>query len=100
MKIKILALVISTLIVVFIALYSIPLKKNIDLVVNGVQWNIDNEDYSEKTTISIKGTYSSYLLKKIIIIIIIDLYDFINNSLPLNITFDDGVVISDTAENR
>ena len=65
MKIKILALVISTLIVVFIALYSIPLKKNIDLVVNGVQWNIDNEDYSEKTTISIKGTYSSYLLKKI-----------------------------------
>ena len=47
----------------------------------------------KKTTISIKGTYSSYLLKKDIFKgdIIIDLYDFTNNSLPLNITVDDGI---------
>ncbi|MEO2508705.1 hypothetical protein ABHA01_13020 [Clostridium paraputrificum] len=64
MKIKQLSLVICTLIVVFIALYSLPLKKNIDLVVNEVQWKIDNENYSEKTSITIKGTYNSYLLTK------------------------------------
>ncbi|MBS6888545.1 MULTISPECIES: hypothetical protein [Clostridium] len=48
MKIKLLTLVICTLIVVFIALYSRPLKKNIDLVINGVQWKIDNEIIQKK----------------------------------------------------
>lgn len=93
MKIKQLPLIICTLIIVFIALYSLPLKKHIGLVVNGVQWKIDNENYSEKTSIAIKGTYNSYLLKKDTFNgnIIIDLYDFTNNSLPLNITFDDGI---------
>ena len=84
LKIKPLPLIICTLIVVFIDLYSLPIKKNIDIVVNGVHWKIDNENYSEKTSITIKGTYKNYLIKKDTFNgnIIIDLYDFTNNSLP------------------
>ena len=57
---------------------------------------IESKQKSEMTK-KVRSGKKTGVQKKIIII---DLYDFINNSLPLNITFDDGVVISDTAENR
>ena len=64
MKIKPLNLVISTLIVVFIALYSIPLNKNVDLVISWVQWKIDNEYYSEKNHYIYKRNLQQLSTKK------------------------------------
>lgn len=45
-------------------LYFIPLRKNIDITLNGIEGKIGNPENIENKSIHIKGKYTNYLLKK------------------------------------
>ena len=45
-------------------LYFIPLRKNIDITLNGIEGKIGNPENTEKKSIHIKGKYTNYLFKK------------------------------------
>lgn len=56
-------LIILSLVLIILLLVSVvPLKRNIDTVLRGIQWRIGDSNYSENVKIAVKGTYKQYLL--------------------------------------
>lgn len=45
------------------AIYFLPLKYKIDKTLDGFQTKIGHDEYNEKITIEVKGTYNKYLMK-------------------------------------
>lgn len=93
MKSKRLIWVAAAFVIVCISISVLPLNRDIDTVVQGVQWKIDEKSYYENVSVSVNGTYSNYLFRKDSFKgnICIDIYGFTYNSQPLDLIFDDGV---------
>lgn len=93
MKSKKIICIVACLLIIGLAISLLPWKKKINTSLNAQQWKINDENYCEQVSISIKGTYNSYLFRKDTFKghIYIDNYDYTYNSQPLNLSFDDGV---------
>lgn len=79
--------------IVSLVIYILPWRYRIDKTIQGVQYRLGDEEYSEDVTITIKGVYKRYLFKddKFEGTLAISLYD-LTSELPLfPITFSDGI---------
>lgn len=54
----------TVIVIICGGLYFIPLRKNIDITLNGIEGKIGHPENTENKSIHIKGKYTNYLFKK------------------------------------
>lgn len=84
--------ILTSLLIIYLAIYFIPWRHKIDTTIQGMQFRIGDKDYSKDVSIKVKGVYKQYLIKKDTFegAISVDIYDFTHNTTIAPTTFYDG----------
>lgn len=85
--------VIVIVILLIVAVCTLPWKRNIDTTITAVQWKLNEQDLTKNVDVKVKGTYNTYLFRKNSFNgeINIDGYGLSNNLELQTVYFKDGV---------
>lgn len=56
--------IVLAIILIVIAICTLPLRITVDKKINAIQWKKGDKEYSEKVEINIRGTYKRYLFRQ------------------------------------